>query len=117
MFIGWYGAAKTKDATNVAFVASLASLAVKLPLIKLVAEHFFLGGLWLSLRRRRSNRAQWNESTFRLRLFQDVLPIELFHARVFCALFEFFIAGPQLLFTRGLGNTQLVERSVASRMN
>src|SRR5437763_10388473 len=46
-----------------------------------------------------------------------MLAIKLFHLRVFCALLELLVAGAQLLFTGGLGDAQLVERSVAPGMN
>src|SRR5437588_12511396 len=84
---------------------------------KLVAEYFFFRLFSLGFRSRRSNGGQRNEATFRLGLFQDVLAVEFLHARILAGLLQLFIAGAQLLFTRGLGDAQLVESSVASGMS
>src|SRR5205814_7832577 len=63
--------------------------------------------------------AQRNESAlrFRLGLFQDVLTIQRFHASIFSGLLDLAIAGAELLFAGGLGDSQIVQRGVAAGMH
>src|SRR5262249_4538805 len=60
-----------------------------------------------------SDGGQWNETTLRLGLFEDVLTIERFHASVVRRLLELLVTGPELFFARRAGDTQLIERVVA----
>src|SRR5450432_2437116 len=73
----------------------------------LVAHDFFFGlgcfrGFGLESRSD-GDGPERNESTFRNLLFQDVLAIELFHARVLGFSLDFLVAGAELLFTGSLG--------------
>src|SRR5215469_4409193 len=107
---------KTKDvaiATSLYHISIFKYSITKLPNYKFlsVAEDLFL---LLNGWRCRSDGGQRNESAFRLGLFQDVLAIEFLHACILSVALEFLIAGAQLLFTRGLGDAQVVQGGVAS---
>src|SRR5215469_1058881 len=83
-------------------------------LFLLVAHHwlsFFLLALLGSVID--GNAAQRNKATLGHRFFQNLLAIERLHAGIFGVLLQLGIPSADLLFARGLGNAQIIERVVA----